>query len=108
MESVPAAAGDYGTAVANTQAEVSLGASAGNSHVISGVGWSYSGTPTGGNITITDGTSTISWDITAAGPGVIPFPRGKKFLSGQGVTIILAAGGSGVVGRVFALNHWLE
>src|SRR6267378_1501903 len=36
--------------------------------------WSYSGTPTGGRLTLSDGTGNfLDWDITAAGPGFFDF-----------------------------------
>ncbi len=82
----------------NTAAVVTLALVAGQEHVIHGVQWSYNGAPTGGRLTMTDGTDTWDIDITAAGPGgYAPLWGGAE---GAQVTITLAAGGSGVTGKL--------
>lgn len=64
------------------------------------VAWSYDAAPSGGRLTITglEGDA-LSVDITSAGPGALRLPM----LPGKGHTEIvatLAAGGSGVSGRL--------
>ncbi len=68
---------------------------------ILGVSWSYDGAPTAGNLKVESPAGTVlqSWDITAAGPGFIITP---DLHGGDGADMIitLAAGGSGVTGKV--------
>jgi hypothetical protein len=75
-------------------------------HIIEGVAWSYNDTPTGGNLQIDDGAGHIFFeiDITASGPGFIPF---SPEMSSQGVQLIitLAAGGQGVIGKLNVIGH---
>jgi hypothetical protein len=99
--------GDVAVPSANAAATVTYNAIVGLSHVLSGVAWSYSGSPTGGNLQITDGgTVVFELDITSAGPGFVPFSPPKRFAVDSQVVITLAAGGSGVSGKVNALGHW--
>lgn len=74
---------------------------------ISSVWWSYSGTPTGGRLTITDGSANnwIDVDITAGGPGFINFVPPVQMLAATNMLVTLAAGGSGVTGKV-GVNAW--
>ena len=89
------------TPASNTAAVVSLTAPpTGYAWMVTGIIWSYNGTPTGGNLTINDSTDEFDIDITSAGPGFVPFNTGFIFIPGQAVTVTLAAGGSGVQGKV--------
>lgn len=82
----------------NTAAVVTLTALAGQRRIINAVQWSYTAAPTGGRLTISDGTTRFDVDITAAGPGgfglCIPGDAGTE------VVITLAAGGAGIVGKL--------
>lgn len=65
-----------------------------------GVLWSYSGDPTGGGLTISDGTTTLDFDITKGGPsGWQEFPC-VGFKLGAALTVTLKAGGAGVTGKL--------
>ena len=109
LQSVPMAAADTNSGTPGGAATVQYAASPGNSHTISGIAWSYGSAPTGGNLLIQDGATTIfNMDITAAGPGVIVFPRPKKGTPGNALTITLAGGGGPIQGRVNVLDHWTE
>ena len=89
------------TAASNTSVVITLPApGAGYAWLLTGVYWSYNGTPTGGNLTANDGSDQFDIDITTGGPGFVPFNTGFIFATGQAVTITLAAGGSGVTGKV--------
>ncbi len=79
-------------------------------HCITGVAWSYNATPTGGNLKIEDGSGTtiFTMDITAAGPGFIPFPIAKRGSTGKAMIITLASGAGTVSGKVSILGHWVE
>jgi len=95
----------------NTAAVITYTAGgSGVSHVISGIAWSYSGAPTSGNLKVEDGSGTtvFSIDITAAGPGFIPFSAPLKGTANTAMIITLAAGGSGISGKVNALGKWTE
>jgi hypothetical protein len=100
---------DVATAT-NAAAAITYGAAgAGARHAISGLCWSYSGPPTGGGLIVTDGGTTVfTIDITSAGAGFIPFDPFKLFAVNTDVVVTLAAGGSGVVGKVSVPCHWTE
>ena len=94
---------------ANTAAVVTLSAGgSGVFNVLGGVYWSYSGDPSGGSLTITDGGSTVfKVDITKGGPGFFPF---NPLLTGgdnAAVVATLAAGGSSISGIV-NVHAWTE
>ena len=111
VKSRSAAAADINAPAANTAAVVTYAAAgAGVSHCISGVAWSYGGTPVGGNLKIEDGSGTIVFtaDITGSGPGFIPFPSPKKGAATTAMIVTLATGGAAVSGKVSVLSHWTE
>jgi hypothetical protein len=104
----PADASPFDTVApaANAAATTGYGGIGGYSHAIGGVAWSYNGTPTGGNLIIQDGSTTIfQIDVTAAGPGFIPFDPPLAITAGNALTATLAAGGSGVSGKVNFASH---
>jgi hypothetical protein len=63
--------------------------------------WSYSATPTGGQLSITNGgTEVFKLHITAGGPGFIPFPGTAVGTDGAAVVVTLASGGGSVEGTL--------
>lgn len=82
-------------------------AGAGVAHLIEGVAWSYSAAPTGGRLTITDaGVTVFDIDITAAGPGYIPFPRGlRSDAANTAMVVTLASGAGAVAGKVAVIGY---
>jgi hypothetical protein len=108
--SIACAAADIHAPAAATAAVVTYAAVARQKHVISGVAWSYSAAPTGGNLLVTDAGATVfSLDITAAGPGFFIFPYPKRSAAANTALVITLASGAGtVVGKVAILSHWLE
>lgn len=77
-------------------------------HVISGIIWSYGGTPTVGNVTVKDGTTVIfQMDITTGGPGFIHFSPHKSGTAGNSMTITLADGNSGGDNDINVEAHYL-
>jgi hypothetical protein len=109
-EPVASAGADVSAPAANTSAVVTYAAGgAGVQHCIGGIAWSYNNTPTGGNLLVQDGATTIlSLDITAGGPGYIQFVPPKKGTANQALTVTLAAAGASVSGKVSILGHWTE
>jgi len=105
-----AAVADVNAPGANAAAVITYAAAgAGVSHVLGGVAWSYDADPTGGRLTITDdGNTVFDVNITSKGPGFFTFPRPKKGTANKALVITLAAGGSGVTGKVNATSHWTE
>lgn len=101
---IKATTADTATAAANTADTLTYAAIDGLHHALQSLIVSYSGTPTGGNVKVEDGagTTVFSCDITAAGPTIIPFPRPLMGSQNKALVITLAAGGSGVVGRINA------
>ena len=92
------------TPVAATAAVWTLPAVAGAAWMVSGVRWSYSATPTGGQLTIawtdpTAGAVSEVYAITAGGPGYLPL--NKAFPPDTAVTFTLASGAGSVVGTVY-------
>lgn len=73
--------------------------------VVEQVIWSYSGAPTGGAITISDGTITLSWDVSAAGFGECTFSRPLAFTAGASVTVTLADPGGAVVSKLIVVAY---
>lgn len=69
--------------------------------------FSYSAAPTGGRLTVKDGATTLfDVDITAAGPG--PLPLVYTGSVNTALTVTLAAGGSGVIGKLNTSRTWKE
>jgi hypothetical protein len=93
----------------NTAAVLNYAAVSDRRHVLDGLQWSYSGTPTAGNLKVEDGagTTVFSLDVTAAGPGFIPFEPALAGRTNTALIVTLAAGGAGVSGKVNA-GHRLE
>jgi hypothetical protein len=95
--------------VANTAAVVTFGAVVGQQHRLTFLSYSVSGTPVAATtLTVTDGTTTYTWDVLAVAPGTNPAttislpPGGVKFVVGAALTITLGALGAGISGRVNA------
>lgn len=85
--------------VANTAAVVTIAAVTGKTHTIHGVQWSYSTSPTGGNLLIqSNGVTIFSVDITAGGPGGFNFAMPGT--PNQNVVVTLASGTGACVGKV--------
>lgn len=105
-------AADVNVPAAATNAVITLAApGATKVNVISGVAWSYSAAPTGGRLRIEDvsGTTIFDIDITAAGPGYIPFvPPKKNAALNTAMIITLFSGGGAVQGKVNVLGAWTE
>lgn len=103
-------ANDVHAPAANTAAVVTYAAVAGQSHIISGIAWSYDTDPTGGSLKIEDGAGTTVFQvgITSKGPGFFTFPQPKKGTTNTAMIITLAAGGASVTGKVSMLNHWTD
>lgn len=88
---------------AATAAVLTFAAETDTAHVVWDICWSYSAAPTGGRLTIADGSDTVfDITITAAGPGQVQFPKGKQGRSGRAMTITLASGAGAVEGKVNA------
>ena len=100
---------DVNAPASNTAAVLTYAAVSDRRHVLDGIQWSYSAAPTGGNLKVEDGSGTtvFSIDVTAAGPGFVPFAPGLAGRGNTAMIVTLAAGGSGVSGKVNA-SHRLE
>lgn len=62
--------------------------------------WSYSADPTGGGLSMTGVSVPPELDITKGGPGALSFDAAFA-LKATTVTVSLAAGGGGVVGKLY-------
>jgi hypothetical protein len=101
---------DVAAPSANAAAAVTYAAVPGFSHCVSGLMWSYSGAPTGGNIKVEDGSgnTVFSLDISSAGVGFLPFSPAKRGAANTAMIVTLAAGGGGVVGKLSIPAHWTD
>lgn len=93
---------------ANTAAQVTFAAAANQRNQFEFIAWSYNGTPTGGNLTVHNGAGAVYFniDITAGGPGFIPFTPEMSAV-GSALYVTLTAGGAGVSGKVNVMGHRL-
>lgn len=87
------------TSSANASAAITLSAVTGSAHFIMGLLWSYNGTPSGRITTTGLVGDELDFDITTSGPGPVLTPPAVGERSGA-VTVTLAAGGAGVVGKL--------
>ena len=63
--------------------------------------FSYSDNPTGGKLTVKSGETQIyEVDITTGGPGPLNFEPGLEARDGATMTIVMAAGGAGIVSKI--------
>ncbi len=100
---VPALAADTHAPAAATDAVVTYAAVAAKKHYLYSVVWSYSATPTGGNLKIEDvsGTTVFTTDIAAAGPGQLLFAHPiVSSLVNTAMIVTLASGAGTVVGKL--------
>ena len=102
-QALNAAAAQYETL--DAAAVVTVTGQTGRKVVIEQVIWSYSAAPTGGAITIADGTITLSWDITAAGFDQCIFARPLAFTAGATVTVTLADPGGAIVSKLVVVAY---
>lgn len=102
LKPIKALSSDAATASSNTAVVITYTAIDGLHHAIQSLVVSYDGAPTGGSVKIEDGAGTTVFQvaITASGPTIIPFPRPLMGSQNKALVVTLAAGGSGVTGRV--------
>lgn len=93
-------------AAGNAAAVITLAAVPGEFHVLDQLWFSYSAAPTGGRLTIAiGGVTKLDLDVTQSGPGPIPLNRMNGGKANEEVVITLAAGGSGVTGKL-NIQYW--
>lgn len=98
------------TAASNTAVTITVTAVPSVCHEIEMLGWSYDagGTLSTGRLSVQSpsGTYLFDVDVTAAGVGFVPLAGScLKGALGQDVIITLAAGGSGVTGKLNAIRR---
>lgn len=90
---------DTATAVANTAVTITY-AAAERRRVVWGVNGSYSGSPTGGKVQIKRGANVV-WEAAITGTSFnFSFTKPIGGLPNEALSVVLAAGGSGVIGIV--------
>lgn len=99
-QGVPGDVNSFATGTSGASATVTITApGAGLYILVERIEASYSAAPTGGRITVNDGTNNIfDLDITAAGPSA--FVPERLIGPNLGVTVVLAGGGGSVVSKV--------
>lgn len=98
------------TAASNTAVTITITAVPSVKHEIEMLGWSYDagGTLSTGRLSVQSpsGTYLLDMDITTNGAGFVPLAGScLSGASGQDVIITLAAGGSGVIGKLSAIRR---
>lgn len=103
-------ASNMATSTGGAAATVTLAApGSGKRWAITGIFWSYDSAPTGGKITLTiAGSVIIEFNVTAAGPGFIPFERPMDCTDNGAVSLVAAGGGGSVIGKCGFLGAWTE
>lgn len=94
----------------NANITITLPATAGLTHFVTGIIASYSAPPVGGRMQVLDGTTAIfDIDIAIQNPTPIMFPDSNPpyAVQGSALGIRLAAGGVGVMGRLNAFGRSL-
>ena len=98
------------TPAADTAGTITLAAGSGVYNVIGQVYYSYSASPTGGSVVIKDGTADVVFnaDVIASGPGCFTFdPPMKATATNKVMSVVLAAGGESVAGKLMVVS-WTE
>ena len=104
-QSMIAAAAQYETL--DAAAAITITGQTARRVVVEQVIWSYSAAPANGAVTITDGTTTLSWDVTSAGFGQCTFSPPLAFAVATNVVITLADPGGAIVSKLIA-NAYVE
>ena len=105
-----ASTANYTAPAANTAGTVTLAAASALYNVIGQVFYSYSASPTNGSLVIKDGTSNVvlNLDVTAAGANCFTFtPPMKATATNKVMSVVLAAGGESVAGKLMVVS-WTE
>lgn len=72
------------------------------------IAWSYDGTPTGGGIKVESPAGTELYGVNITGPGPDSIGLGNTGIDsalGQAMVVRLAAAGTGIVGKVNAIQR---
>jgi hypothetical protein len=86
---------------ANAAAEIVLAAEKDQQWLIDAIDFSYSGTPTGGMLTVISGSQTLyKMYLTQSGAFRREFVRGLQCPRESPVTVTLSAGGEGISGTL--------
>ena len=102
-----AAASNVHHPAANTAAVVTIAYAAGRRVKVSGIAWSYDGSPAAATTlsAAIDGSTVWGVDIVAAGPGDVTFAPPIDFTPATtSVVFTLPAGGAGVSGKLNVLT----
>jgi hypothetical protein len=99
---IKATTADTATSTANAAAAITYAAAPGFQHGVHALVVSYAGGTASGSVKIEDAAGTVVFfaDIPAAGIYSIPFPAPLVGTKGAAMVVTLAAGGSGVVGKL--------
>lgn len=78
----------------------------GKAACVGSLDWSYADDPTGGSITLTDGTTSLAWYVKTGGPGCIVFNPPIRFAVGSPVVGTIAQSGS--INRSIHVNGFID
>lgn len=108
LKSVGANPDHFQVGAANTDVTITLPASRARHEFAGSIYWSYSAAPTGGRLTIAGGGFGFDMDVTAGGPGYIPFNIPQHATDDNPIVITLYAGGATIVGKLNLLGMTMD
>lgn len=107
IQSVGAYPDHFRTSAPNAAIVITMVATRKRGRMAGAIVWSYSAAPTGGRLTMAGGGFGLDIDITAGGPGYVPFYVPIHAMDDNDVIATLYAGGAGIVGKlnIFGLSR---
>lgn len=102
--------GDFAAPADDTAAEVEYAASVnGNVHAVHQIFAAYDAATTG-ELQITDADDNVLWQVALPdeGPHTFYFPKPVGLLPGQGLKVVLSAGGAGIAGTLSVVHELIR
>jgi len=97
---------DDGVSASATPATSTITPGTGKAACVGSLSWSYADDPTGGSITLTDGTTTLAWYIKTGGPGFLVFNPPIRFAVGAPVVGTISQ--SSTINRSIHVNGFID
>lgn len=89
----------------NAAVEIEIPAITDKRRIISSIIYSYTGSDPVGMLTVNEENTTLfEISITSSGPGTVTFPKPLRSEVDGTLTIVLSAGGTGIIGRINVLD----
>jgi hypothetical protein len=101
---------DYAAATGSDTVITLPAAGPGRNHVLSGLAFGYRTTPSGGYVSIQNGSGNVAFrvPVTSAGAGFIPFDPPRRGDENTDMILTLGNGGPGVVGELSIISRRID